>query len=88
VISPPFAHALSSAFVFGLVAMLIAAATSLVPAKGDPWFGCRRRARSRPPAPGARADAHTTAGPEIAGAPGGARTRIGGNPPGSRAVDL
>jgi MFS family permease len=44
VISPPFSHALSSAFIFGLVAMLIAAAASMVPAKGEPWIGRRRRA--------------------------------------------
>ena len=39
VISGPFSSALSSAFTFGLVACLIAALASLVPAKGQPWFG-------------------------------------------------
>jgi MFS family permease len=43
VISGPFSHALSSAFIFGLVAMLVAAAASMVPAKGQPWIGRRRR---------------------------------------------
>jgi MFS family permease len=47
VISPPFSHALTSAFIFGLVAMLIAAAASMVPDKGQPWIG--RRRRSTPP---------------------------------------
>jgi MFS family permease len=39
VISGPFSSALTSAFTFGLVACLIAALASLVPAKGQPWFG-------------------------------------------------
>jgi MFS family permease len=43
VISGPFSHALGSAFAFGLVAMLIAAAASAIPAKGQPWIGGRRR---------------------------------------------
>ena len=43
VISGPFASALTSAFTFGLVACLIAALASLVPAKGQPWFGRGRR---------------------------------------------
>jgi MFS family permease len=43
VISGPFSSALSSAFTFGLVACLIAAFASLVPAKGQPWFGRGRR---------------------------------------------
>jgi hypothetical protein len=47
VISAPFSHALSSAFIFGLVAMLIAAAASAVPDKGQPWLG--RRRRTEPP---------------------------------------
>ena len=44
VISGPFSSALTSAFTFGLVACLIAALASLVPAKGQPWFGRGRRA--------------------------------------------
>ncbi len=44
VISAPFSSALTSAFTFGLVACLIAALASLVPAKGQPWFGRGRRA--------------------------------------------
>jgi MFS family permease len=44
VISAPFSSALTSAFTFGLAACLIAALASLVPAKGQPWFG-----RARPP---------------------------------------
>jgi MFS family permease len=43
VISDPFSSALSSAFTFGLIACLIAALASLVPAKGQPWFGRGRR---------------------------------------------
>jgi MFS family permease len=39
VISGPFSSALTAAFIFGLVACLIAALASLVPAKGQPWFG-------------------------------------------------
>src|SRR3984885_10044515 len=42
VISAPFSHALSSAFIFGLVAMLVAAAASMVPDKGQPWLRTRR----------------------------------------------
>ncbi|MGZ4298398.1 MAG: MFS transporter, partial [Solirubrobacteraceae bacterium] len=37
VISGPFSSALTSAFTFGLVACVIAALASLVPAKGQPW---------------------------------------------------
>jgi MFS family permease len=44
VISGPFSSALTSAFTFGLAACLIAALASLVPAKGQPWFGRGRRA--------------------------------------------
>ena len=44
VISGPFSSALTSAFTFGLVACLIAALASLVPAKGQPWFGRGRGA--------------------------------------------
>ncbi|MFZ1992527.1 MAG: MFS transporter [Solirubrobacteraceae bacterium] len=43
VISAPFSSALTSAFTFGLIACLIAALASLVPAKGQPWFGRGRR---------------------------------------------
>jgi MFS family permease len=43
VISGPFSSALSSAFIFGLAACLIAALASLVPAKGQPVIGRRRR---------------------------------------------
>jgi MFS family permease len=43
VISGPFSSALTSAFTFGLVACVIAALASLVPAKGQPWFGRARR---------------------------------------------
>ncbi|MGZ4298466.1 MAG: hypothetical protein ACXVE4_14075, partial [Solirubrobacteraceae bacterium] len=43
VISGPFSSALTSAFTFGLVACVIAALASLVPAKGQPWFGRGRR---------------------------------------------
>jgi MFS family permease len=43
VISGPFSSALTSAFTFGLVACLVAALASLVPAKGQPWFGRARR---------------------------------------------
>jgi MFS family permease len=43
VISGPFSSALTSAFTFGLAACLIAALASLVPAKGEPWLGRRRR---------------------------------------------
>ena len=48
VISAPFAHALSAAFIFGLVAMLVAAFASFIPAKGEPWLG--RRRGPKPPA--------------------------------------
>jgi MFS family permease len=44
VISGPFSSALTSAFTFGLVACLIAALASFVPAKGQPWFGRGRPA--------------------------------------------
>src|ERR1700742_3037862 len=44
IISAPFSSALTSAFTFGLVACLIAALASLVPAKGQPWFGRGARA--------------------------------------------
>ena len=47
VISGPFSSALTSAFTFGLVACLIAALASLVPAKGQPWFGRGRPRRRR-----------------------------------------
>jgi MFS family permease len=43
VISGPFSHALGLAFLFGLVAMLVAALASAIPAKGQPWIGVRRR---------------------------------------------
>ncbi len=43
VISGPFSSALTSAFTFGLIACLVAALASLVPAKGQPWFARRRR---------------------------------------------
>ncbi|MGZ4193818.1 MAG: MFS transporter, partial [Solirubrobacteraceae bacterium] len=43
VISGPFSSALTSAFTFGLVACVIAALASLVPANGQPWFGRGRR---------------------------------------------
>jgi MFS family permease len=43
VISAPFSSALSSAFTFGLAACLIAGLASLVPAKGQPIIGRRRR---------------------------------------------
>jgi len=43
VISGPFSSALTSAFTFGLVACVVAALASLVPAKGQPWFGRARR---------------------------------------------
>jgi hypothetical protein len=43
VISGPFSSALTSAFTFGLVACLIAALASLVPSRGQPWFGHGRR---------------------------------------------
>jgi MFS family permease len=39
VISGPFSSALTAAFIFGLVACLIAALASFIPAKGQPWFG-------------------------------------------------
>jgi MFS family permease len=68
VISAPFSHALSSAFIFGLVAMLVAAAASMVPDKGQPWVGRRRR-----PQPSAHAENQLQVVPagvslEIAGA--------------------
>jgi len=43
VISGPFSSALTSAFTFGLIACLVAALASLVPAKGQPWFARRHR---------------------------------------------
>jgi MFS family permease len=43
VISHPFSSALSSAFTFGLVACLIAALASMVPARGVPFLAHRRR---------------------------------------------
>jgi MFS family permease len=43
VISAPFSSALSSAFIFGLAACLIAALASLIPAKGQPVIGRGRR---------------------------------------------
>ncbi|MGH2909578.1 MAG: MFS transporter, partial [Solirubrobacteraceae bacterium] len=45
IISGPFSHALGSAFIFGLAAMLVAAAASAIPAKGRPWIGSGRRRR-------------------------------------------
>ena len=48
VISGPFSHALGSAFIFGLVAMLVAALASAIPAKGQPWIGAGRRRRAGP----------------------------------------
>jgi hypothetical protein len=42
VISHPFSSALSSAFTFGLVACLVAALASLVPASGVPFVARRR----------------------------------------------
>jgi MFS family permease len=45
VISGPFSHALGSAFVFGLAAMLVAAFASAIPAAGQPWIGAGRRRR-------------------------------------------
>jgi MFS family permease len=54
VISAPFSHALGAAFIFGLVSMAIAALASLVPSKGQPWFGSgrgRRDALRDPDAP-------------------------------------
>ena len=52
VISGPFSHALGSAFAFGLIAMLVAAAASAIPAKGQPWlrFAHRRRGGGTRPA--------------------------------------
>jgi MFS family permease len=49
VISGPFSHALGSAFLFGLIAMAVAAFASAIPAKGQPWIGGgggRRRRRT------------------------------------------
>jgi MFS family permease len=43
VISGPFSSALSSAFTFGLVACFVAGLASLVPARGQPFIGHRRR---------------------------------------------
>jgi MFS family permease len=43
VISGPFSHALGSAFAFGLVAMLVAALASAIPARGQRWIGSGRR---------------------------------------------
>ena len=51
VISGPFSHALSYAFVFGLAAMAVAALASLIPAKGQPWIGFGRGGRGRGAAP-------------------------------------
>jgi MFS family permease len=39
VISGPFSSALTAAFIFGLVACVIAGLASFIPAKGQPWFG-------------------------------------------------
>ncbi len=47
VISGPFSNALGSAFLFGLVAMLVAAFASAIPSKGQPWIGFRRRRDGR-----------------------------------------
>jgi hypothetical protein len=49
VISGPFSHALGSAFAFGLVAMLIAAVASGIPAKGQPWIGAGSAAEAEAP---------------------------------------
>ena len=50
VISGPFASALSAAFIFGLVACLVAGLASMVPAKGQPLIGLRRgRGRDQSP---------------------------------------
>src|ERR1700760_1397685 len=49
VISGPFSSALTSAFTFGLVACLIAALASLVPAKGQPFIGRRREPSASSP---------------------------------------
>jgi MFS family permease len=46
IISGPFSHALGSAFAFGLAAMVVAAAASAIPAKGQRWIGSGRRRRS------------------------------------------
>lgn len=51
VISHPFSSALSSAFIFGLAACLIAALASLIPARGVPFIVRRGRARRAAPAP-------------------------------------
>ncbi len=51
VISGPFASALSSAFIFGLVACVISGLASLIPAKGVPFIarrGWRERAAAEP----------------------------------------
>jgi MFS family permease len=48
VISSPFASALSSAFIFGFIACLVAGVASLVPAKGQPLIALRRRGRQVP----------------------------------------
>jgi MFS family permease len=52
VISGPFSSALTAAFIFGLVACVIAALASFIPAKGQPWFG----RGSRPSVDGHAAD--------------------------------
>ncbi len=45
VISSPFSSALTSAFVFGLVACAIAGLASAIPARGTPFLAFRRRSR-------------------------------------------
>ncbi len=68
VISPPFSHALTSAFIFGLVAMLVAAAASMVPDKGQPWIAARRRSTPPSHAEDRRQVTPAGVGLEIAGA--------------------
>jgi MFS family permease len=43
VISHPFSSALSSAFIFGLVACALAGLASAIPARGTPWIARRRK---------------------------------------------
>jgi MFS family permease len=71
VISAPFSHALGSAFAFGLAAMLVAAAASAIPAKGQPWIGMRRRRGHNP-------EAETAADESLESVPAGAPLQIAG----------